>query len=155
MHSLVWLYVTPWTIQPGSSVHGIPRQEYWSGLLFPSPGDLPEPGVEPGSPALAGGFFTTAPMYETWETQVQSLGWDDLLEEEMSIHSSILAWRILWTEEPAGLQSMGSKWVEYNWGNLAHTYPGLCGSFLIGHWGKNSLHFVYYPKLSHTFIFSI
>ena len=46
---------------PGSSVHGISRQEYWSGLPFPSPGDLPDPGIEPVSPALAGGFFTTEP----------------------------------------------------------------------------------------------
>ena len=37
---------------PGSSVHGIPRPEYWSWLLFPSPGDLPDPGIEPGSPSL-------------------------------------------------------------------------------------------------------
>ena len=37
---------------PGSSVYGISRQEYWSGLPFPSPGDLPDPGIEPGYPAL-------------------------------------------------------------------------------------------------------
>ena len=37
---------------------GFPRQEYWSGLLFPPPEDLPNPGTEPRSPALAGGFFT-------------------------------------------------------------------------------------------------
>ena len=37
---------------PRSSVHGISRQEYWSGLPFPSPEDLPDPGIEPGSPAL-------------------------------------------------------------------------------------------------------
>ena len=37
------------------------RQEYWNGLSFPSPGDLPNPGIEPMSPALAGGFFTTEP----------------------------------------------------------------------------------------------
>ena len=41
-----------------SSVHGFSRQRYWSGLPFPSPGDLPDSGMEPGSPALAGGFFT-------------------------------------------------------------------------------------------------
>ena len=41
------------------------------------------------------------------ETQVRSLGGEDPLEEEMSTHSSILAWRILWTEEPGGLQFMG------------------------------------------------
>ena len=40
---------------------GFPRQEYWSGLPFPSPGDLPNPGIEPESPALSGGFFTPEP----------------------------------------------------------------------------------------------
>ena len=44
-----------------------------------------------------------------WETQVQSLGWEDLLEKEMATHSSILAWKIPWMEEPGRLQSMGSK----------------------------------------------
>ena len=44
-----------------SSVHGFFRQEYWSGLPFPPPGDLPDPGIEPMSPALTGGFFTTEP----------------------------------------------------------------------------------------------
>ena len=43
------------------------------------------------------------------ETQVQSLGQEDPLEKGMATHSSILAWRIPWTEEPGGLQSMGSK----------------------------------------------
>ena len=40
---------------------GFPKQEYWSGRLFPSPGYLPDPGIEPESPGLAGGFFTTEP----------------------------------------------------------------------------------------------
>ena len=43
------------------------------------------------------------------ETQVQPLGWEDPLEKEMAIHSSILAWKIPWTEEPGRLQSMGHK----------------------------------------------
>ena len=43
---------------PGSSFHGISRQEYWNGLPFPSPGDLPDSGIEPGSPALSGRLFT-------------------------------------------------------------------------------------------------
>ena len=47
-------------------------------------------------------------MRETW---VRSLGWEDPLEKEMAIHSSILAWRIPWTEEPGGLQSTGSQRV--------------------------------------------
>ena len=53
---------------------GFPRQEYWSGLSFPSPGDLPNPGIELGSlmsPALAGGFFTTC---ATWEARVNKRG---------------------------------------------------------------------------------
>ena len=42
-----------------------------------------------------------------WETWVRSLGWEDPLEEGMAAHSSILAWRIQWAEEPGGLQSIG------------------------------------------------
>ena len=44
-----------------------------------------------------------------WEIWVQSLDWDDLLEKEMATHSSILAWKIPWTQVPGGLQSMGRK----------------------------------------------
>ena len=44
---------------PGFLSMRFPKQEYWKGLPFPSPGDLPDPGIEPVSPALAGGFFTT------------------------------------------------------------------------------------------------
>ena len=50
-----------------------------------------------------------------WETQVQSLGWEDLLEKEMATHSSILAWKMPWTEEPGRLQSMGSQRVGHHW----------------------------------------
>ena len=49
---------------PGSSVHRILQQEYWSGQSFPSPGDLSDPGIKPMSPTLAGRFFTTS---ATWE----------------------------------------------------------------------------------------
>ena len=48
-------------------------------------------------------------MQETWEIQVQSMAQADALEEEMATHSSILAWKIPWTEEPGRLQSMGSQ----------------------------------------------
>ena len=48
------------------------------------------------------------------ETQVQSLGQEDPLEKEMAPHSSTLAWKILWTEEPGRLQSMGSQRVRHN-----------------------------------------
>ena len=50
-------------------------------------------------------------MLETW---VQSLGWEDPLEKEMAIHSSTVAWKIPWTEEPGRLQSMGSQRVGHN-----------------------------------------
>ena len=53
---------TPWTVAYHAPLFmGFPRQEYWSGLPFPTPGDLPDPGIKPVSPALAGGFFTTEP----------------------------------------------------------------------------------------------
>ena len=48
-------------------------------------------------------------MLDTLKMCVQSLGWKDPMEKEMAIHPSILAWRILWTEEPDGLQSWGHK----------------------------------------------
>ena len=60
-HSVMSASVTPWSVacQAPLSV-GFPRQEQWSGLLFPPPRNLPDPGMEPTSPALAGQFFTTA-----------------------------------------------------------------------------------------------
>ena len=55
-------FVTPWTVACQAPLSmGFPRQEYWSGVPFPSPGDLPKPGIEPVSPALAGGFYATEP----------------------------------------------------------------------------------------------
>ena len=51
------------------------------------------------------------------EMWVQSLGWEDPLEEEMATHSSVLAWKIPWTEEPGGLQSMGSQRFRHNLAN--------------------------------------
>ena len=65
----------------------------------------------------------------TWETQVQSLGWEDPLEKDMATHSSILAWKIPWTEELAGLQSMGSQesdrteWLNHH----HHRHEDWCG----------------------------
>ena len=60
--SRVQLFCDPMDCSPpDSSVHGISQAEYWSGLPFPSPGDLPHPGTEPVSPVLTGGIFTTEP----------------------------------------------------------------------------------------------
>ena len=55
------------------------------------------------------------------ETRVQSLGWEDLLEKEMATHSSILAWKIPWTEEPGRLQSVGSQRVGHNCATFTFT----------------------------------
>ena len=71
--SRVRLFVTPWTIVHQDPLSmGFSRQEYWSGLLCPPPGDLPHPGIEPMSlmpSALAGGSFTTS---TTWESPMKS-----------------------------------------------------------------------------------
>ena len=70
-------------------------------------------------------------MRETW---VQFLGWEDALEKEMATHSSILAWRIPWTEEPGGLQSTGSQRVGHDWAQtwcLNLTYSNYCFSMYI------------------------
>ena len=92
----------PWTVACQAPLSmGFPRQKYWSGLQFPPPGDLPDPGSKRGAPAKQ-------------ETQAQSLDQEDPLEEEMATHSSILAWEIPWIEEPGGLQSMGSQRVGHN-----------------------------------------
>ena len=69
MLSLVQLFATPWTLAHQAPLSmGFSRQEHWSGPPFPSPGDLPDPGIEPASLvslALEGGFFITCvPHYE-------------------------------------------------------------------------------------------
>ena len=61
-------------------------------------------------------------MQEPLETWVRSLGREDPLEEGMATDSSILAWKIPWTEEPGGLKSIGSHRIRHDWSDLAHTY---------------------------------
>ena len=58
-------------------------------------------------------------MQEPWETCVRSLDWEGPLEQGMATHFSILAWKILWTEGPDRLQSMGSHRVGHDWSHLA------------------------------------
>ena len=66
------------------------------------------------------------------ETQVLSLCWEDLLEKGTATHSSILAWRIPWTEKPGGLPSMGSQRVRHNWATNSFTFS----LYLIGTLGN-------------------
>ena len=72
-------------------------------------------------------------MRETW---VQSLGREDPLEKGMATHSSILAWRIPWTEEPGGLQSMGSQRVREDWVTDTHIYKQCVSAKIKKHVGK-------------------
>ena len=90
---------------PGSSTHGISQARILEWIAISFSLDLPHPVVEPSSPALAGGFFTTEPpgkpiIYSTWLI-IKS-------EKAMATHSSTLAWKISWMEEPGRLQSMGA-----------------------------------------------
>ena len=59
---------------PGSSVHGIFQQEYWSGLPFPFPGDLLDPGIEPGSPALQADTLPSETPWKPWSSPGQNTG---------------------------------------------------------------------------------
>ena len=71
------LFVTPWTIDHQDSLSmGLPRQEYLNGFPFPSPEDLPNPGIKsksPVSPALAGRFFTPPPGKSTLKDRINNL----------------------------------------------------------------------------------
>ena len=65
--SRVWLFATPWTVDYQASLSmGFSRQEYWSGLPFPSPGDLPNPGIEPRSPTLQADALPSEPPGKPW-----------------------------------------------------------------------------------------
>ena len=101
---------------PGSSVRGFSRREECCEFIFPPPGDLSDPGMEPVSPALAGKSLPPS-LLRRWDSLVaqlvkslpamrqtrdRSLGGDYPLQKGMAIHSSILAWKIPCTEEPGG-----------------------------------------------------
>ena len=75
-----------------------------------------------------------------WETQVQSLGWEDPLEKAMATHSSIPAWKIPWMEEPGRLQSMGSQRVRQDWvTSLSFPIMALTPSLIAQFWGLQGL----------------
>ena len=86
---------------PGSSVHGIfqARVLEWAAIAY--------------IPLIRASLVTQRLKHlpAMWKVWIQSLGREDPLEKEMATHSSILAWRIPWMEEPSGLQSMGSQRV--------------------------------------------
>ena len=98
-------FATPRTVarQAPLSV-GFSRQEYWSELLFPSPGDLPNPGIKPVPPAW---LVDSLPLNH--QGGLILIVFILLCIYLMATHSSVLAWRTPWTEEPGGLQPTGSQ----------------------------------------------
>ena len=78
--SCVWLFATLWTVAHPTPSMGFSRQEYWSKLPCPPPGDLSDPGIEPASltsPALVGGFFTTLWLLQPGKPESQCRPWHD------------------------------------------------------------------------------
>jgi len=84
--SRVRLFATPWTVAYQASLSmGFSRQEYWSGLPFPSPGDLPDPGIEPGSPTLEADTLTSEPPGKPTLIAAVPLGYTPLVIFAMSL----------------------------------------------------------------------
>ena len=97
--SCVWLFATLWTVACQAPLStGFSRQEYWSGLPWPPPGDLPDPRIKSGLLCL---LYCRQILY--------------LLERETAAHSSTLAWKIPWMEKPDRLLSMGSQRFGQDW----------------------------------------
>ena len=84
--SRVGLFATPWTVAyQASPSMGFSRQEYWSGLPFPSPGDLPDPGIEPRSLTLEADTLTSEPPGKTTLIAAVPLGYTPLVIFAMSL----------------------------------------------------------------------
>ena len=138
MLSHLWLFATPSTVvcQVPLSME-LSRQEYRSGLPLLSPGNLLDPGIEPGSPGGWGPGFYVVNMYHVSQgfpggsdgkesaCKARDLGsipeLERPLEKGIATHSSILAWGIPWTEEPGRLQSMVSQRVRHDWATFTHS----------------------------------
>ena len=159
------------------------RPEYWSGELFLSPGDLPNPGIEtrslalqadswlaepPGKPKNTGvvsQFFLTQELNRSLlhyaslvaqrlkhlpamrETHVRSLGQEDPLEKEMATHSTILAWRIPWTEDPGRLQSTEFQRVGHDWATSLYPLSSCITGGFFTSWATKEAHV--YPTQIH------
>ena len=105
--SHVWLFVTPCTIAHQLPLSmGFSRQEYWSGLPFPSPGNLPDPGIEPTSPAFARRFFTTEQLRKpcfghTWYYFLELFSFYECLFLSLLLFNhvifSLISWKITLT----------------------------------------------------------
>ena len=105
-HSGILAWEILWTEEPGELQSG-PSHKSWTRLKRLSTQNAHIKWTE-----VVTQLVKNQPAMQ--ETQVQSLVWEDPLEKEMATHSSILAWKISWTEESGGLQSMGSQRVRHN-----------------------------------------
>ena len=131
--------MTPWTIAHRAPLSmGFPRQEYWSGLPFPSQGDLPDPGMEPGSPALAGGFFTAEPPGKPALSHTYKLIIDKYLvlfcilsskptmgvtlTAHLSLHTSalLLGASVCWVGQHSSASSILKFWRPNSWDAISH-----------------------------------
>ena len=137
--SFIWLFGIPDCSPPGSSVHGIlqPRILEWVAISSSRGSSWPRDQTQVS--CIAGRFFT---IWATWEiiggargkesscqcrkheSRVRPLGWEDPLEEGMATHSSVLAWRTPWTEEPEKPQSIGLQRGGHDWSGLACSTRG-------------------------------
>ena len=147
--------MTLWTVACQAPLSmGFSRQEYWSRLPFSSPGDFPNSGIKPKSPALQADYLPSEPpekpTQKKWTQYTRNSHQPDWqikqvpclpsthfcwcwcffcsclfyapLEKVMATLSSILAWRIPWTEEPGRLQFMESQRVRHDWVTNVHTH---------------------------------
>ena len=139
--SRVLLFVTPWAIAHRAPLPlEFPRQEYWSGLPFSSPGDFPDPGIKPMSPAsptLADRFFTTEPLW-------MSLWYIDTLSEFLA-KASLFFWHF---SQFSGQYAHPRRWAEWEeiflrwvslWGGKRGIWPeGFPHSYLISQGRRNA-----------------
>ena len=126
-HLLHWqVYSVPLSHlgSPGSSVHRILQDRILELVAIPFSMGSSQPRVSCMASLVAQRLRR---LPEMWETQVRSLGQKDPLEKEMATHSSILAWRMPWMEEPGRLQSMESQRVGHDWATftLLYTAPNI------------------------------
>ena len=96
LQSHVWFVGTPWTVARQAPLSTwFPRQEHLNGLPFPPPGDLPDPGIKPECPALAGGFFTSEPPGKPKDKEWRTSKYFLLISPNSS-----LVYRYMWQRKP-------------------------------------------------------
>ena len=140
--SCVWLFVTPWTVACQSSLSmGFSRQEYWSGMPCPPPGDLPDTGTGPGSltsPPLAGWFSTTNATREAWLTSYYEQ--DTMLDyithtgQADFFHSPFDPLAGMWRPSLFSIHRGGNRGRE----DESPACPELCSTLSLGSWSSST-----------------